>query len=76
VYGVIGLLPPSDEKAVVEKRFIILGYGRTGSTTFRKLLSQHPQVQAYGEVFRRGKGRRRLKPMASASRQAWTLSPF
>jgi hypothetical protein len=56
VYGVTGLLPPSNEKPVVEKRFIILGYGRTGSTTFRKLLSQHPEVHAYGEVFRKGNG--------------------
>ena len=42
---------------MVENRFIILGYGRTGSTTFRNLLSQHPEVQAYGEVFRKARGR-------------------
>ena len=42
---------------MVEKRFIILGYGRSGSTTFKNLLSQHPEVHAYGEVFRAAKGR-------------------
>jgi LPS sulfotransferase NodH len=58
---------------VVEKRFIILGYGRTGSTTFRKLLSQHPQVHAYGEVFRRGK--RRPPPEANGRRFAPGMDP-
>lgn len=37
---------------MIDTRFVILGYGRAGSTTFKDLLSQHPNVQAYGEVFR------------------------
>ena len=33
------------------EKFIILSHGRTASTTLRKAMSMHPDVQAYGEVF-------------------------
>jgi hypothetical protein len=33
-------------------RFLVVGRSRTGSNLLRSLLSAHPQVEAYGEVFR------------------------
>jgi len=44
------------EPFMTDTRFVILGYGRSGSTAFRNLLSQHENIQAYGEVFRGRRG--------------------
>jgi LPS sulfotransferase NodH len=46
----------SETTSEIEK-FIILSHGRTGSTTLRKAISAHPDVQVYGEVFHKKGGR-------------------
>lgn len=58
---------------MIETPFIILCHGRTGSTSFRQYLSQHPNVQAYGEVYRPGD--RRPAPLVNGLRYAPGCDP-
>lgn len=46
------------------RRFVILGIARTGSTLLVNLLNAHPQVIAFGELFRQ------------ADKVGWDVAPF
>jgi len=59
---------------MIETPFVILCHGRSGSTSFRQLLSQHPNVQAYGEVFRPA-GRRQPAPQVNGGRYVRGCDP-